>query len=69
MIAVLRKMFLDGLKKHRPSNGVSPEMVATTASWAIFGAAKEWASSPNRVPAEQIVEVVANLVLPVFQSA
>jgi len=69
MIAVLRKLFLDGLKKHPPGNGVSPEMLAPTESWAIFGAAKEWASSPNRVPAEQIVEVVVNLVLPVFQSA
>jgi AcrR family transcriptional regulator len=69
MIAVLRSLFLDGLRRHPPGNGVSAEMVATTASWAIFGAAKEWASSPNRVPAEQIVDVVVNLVLPVFQSA
>lgn len=69
MIAVLRKLFLDGLQRHPPGNGVSAEMVATTASWAIFGAAKEWASSPNRVPAEQIVDVVVNLVLPVFPSA
>jgi len=69
MIAVLRKLFLDGLKRHPPANGVSAEMVASTASWAIFGAAKEWASSPNRVPAEQIVDVVVNLVLPLFPSA
>jgi AcrR family transcriptional regulator len=69
MIAVLRKMFLDGLKRHSPVNGVSAEMIASTASWAIFGAAKEWASSPNRVPAEQIVDVVVKLVLPVFPTA
>jgi AcrR family transcriptional regulator len=68
MIAVLRKLFLDGLKRHPPSNGVSAEMVATTASWAIFGAAKEWASSPNRVPAEQIVDVMVTLVSPLFPS-
>ena len=67
MIAVLRKLALDGLKKHPPSNGVSPEMIASAASWALFGAAKEWAATPNRVPAEQIADVIVKLVLPVFQ--
>jgi AcrR family transcriptional regulator len=66
MIAVLRKLFLDGLQKHPPGNGASPEMIASTASWAIFGAAKEWASSPDRIPAEQMVDVVVSLVMPIF---
>jgi hypothetical protein len=34
----------------------------------IFGAANEWASSANRVPAEQIADAVVKLVLPAFQT-
>jgi len=42
VVAVVRRMLLNGLKQRRPESGVSPEMVAATASWAIYGAAKEW---------------------------
>jgi len=34
VIAVLRRMVLDGLKQHPADRPVSPEMVATAWSWA-----------------------------------
>jgi AcrR family transcriptional regulator len=66
IIAVVRRMFLDGLKRP-PENVISPEMIAATASWAIYGAAKEWAQTPDRRPSEEIAETVAMLVSPIFQ--
>jgi AcrR family transcriptional regulator len=66
VIAVVRRMLLGGLEKHPPAGGVSAEMMATTLSWAIFGAAKEWVRTPNRCSSEEIVETVVGLVGPMM---
>ena len=67
-IGVVRYMILEGLQKHPTMSGVSPEIVATTVSWAIYGAAKECVQTPNRCPSEEIAETVVNLVSPIFSS-
>jgi AcrR family transcriptional regulator len=69
VIAVVRRMILDGLKKHPPADGISPAMLAATLSWAIYGAAKEWVRTSDKRPSEEIVETVMNLVEPVFGAA
>ena len=66
VIAVVRNMLLYGLKKHPPVEGVSPEMLASTMAWAIYGAAKEWVRTPTRPPAEQTVDSVVRLVGPMM---
>jgi AcrR family transcriptional regulator len=62
VIAVVRLMLLAGLQRHPPPGEVSPEMMATTLGWAIFGAAKEWVRTPNRCTSEEIAETVVGLV-------
>jgi AcrR family transcriptional regulator len=69
VIGVVRRMILEGLKQHSAARGVSPEMIATTVSWAIYGAAKEWVRTPNRCRSEEIVETVVTLVAPIFSAA
>jgi AcrR family transcriptional regulator len=69
VIAVVRRIILDGLQAHPPESGVSPEIMAATLSWAIFGAAKEWVRAPARVPSEEIADTVMRLVGPIFASA
>jgi AcrR family transcriptional regulator len=66
IIAVVRRMLLEGLEKHPSSQPISPQMIATTASWAIYGAAKEWAQTPNRPPSHAVVDTIATLVSPVL---
>jgi AcrR family transcriptional regulator len=68
IVAVVRGMVLQGFKGH-PSAAVtlSPEMLAATVSWAIYGAAKEWVRTPNRAPSEQIANEVLRLILPILQ--
>ena len=69
VIAVVRRMLLDGLEKHPTGGGVSPEMLAATLSWAIYGAAKEWVRSKDRSSAEEAVDAVMRLIGPMFAAA
>jgi AcrR family transcriptional regulator len=66
VIAVVRRMILDGLKRHPADRPVSPEMVATAWSWAIYGAAQEWVRTPNRPASEDIVGPLVTLVSPLL---
>jgi len=63
MIAVVRRMILEGLSKHPAEGAISPEMIAATVSWAIYGAAKEWVRTPNRCAAEDVVDTVTALIV------
>jgi AcrR family transcriptional regulator len=69
VIAVVRNMLLKGFELHPPAAGVSPEMLAATLSWAIYGAAKEWLRTPGRGPSYVVVDQVMSLLQPVFRAA
>ena len=69
VVAVVRQMLLSGLKQHPPTGAVSPEMLSAAASWAIYGAAKEWSQTPNRPPSEEIAQTVVHLVDPILHPA
>jgi AcrR family transcriptional regulator len=66
VVAVVRHMILEGLKQNPPERQLCLEMIAATASWAIYGAAKEWVKMPERVPSEEIADTIMTLVLPIF---
>ncbi|NYF88432.1 TetR/AcrR family transcriptional regulator [Tunturiibacter empetritectus] len=66
IIAVVRRMLLEGLEKHASAAPTSPQMIATTTAWAIYGAAKEWAQTPNRPPSSEIADTIVTLVHPVM---
>jgi AcrR family transcriptional regulator len=67
VIAAVRHILLAGLRQHQPKDGVSVELVAATASWAIYGAVKEWANTPDRYPADQLAVTVMTMVAPILQ--
>jgi AcrR family transcriptional regulator len=69
IIAVVRRMLLEGLEKHPSAAPTSPQMIATTTAWAIYGGAKEWAQTPNRAPSGEIVDTILTLVSPVLALA
>src|SRR5579859_6307075 len=52
VVAVVRGMILEGAKRHPAQGNVSPEMIASTVSGAIFGAAKEWVGTADRCSSE-----------------
>jgi len=69
IIPVVEGMFREGARKHEMPPGADPELLATTAAWAIFGAARRWFQTPNRIPAEEMAARIEAMVKPVFLSA
>jgi AcrR family transcriptional regulator len=66
VIDQIRVILLDGFKKHPVERDIPPELIAATASWAIYGAAKQWVNTPEHAPAEEFVTTAANLVQPIL---
>jgi AcrR family transcriptional regulator len=69
IIPVVEGIFREGAGNHPLKAGVSPELLATTAAWAIFGAARSWYQTPDRIPAEEMAGKIEAMVKPVFLSA
>ena len=69
IVAAIRRVIMGGMPKADVAPPVPPEMIATTASWAIYGAVKEWFKTPGHPPAEEIVPYILQLVLPILESA
>jgi AcrR family transcriptional regulator len=69
IIPVVEAMFQEGAEKHAMPPGSDPKLVATTAAWAIFGAARSWHQTPDRIPAEEMAAKIEAMVKPIFLSA
>jgi AcrR family transcriptional regulator len=68
IIPVVEGMFKEGFAHHGMAPGVDAELLATTAAWAIFGAARRWFQTPNRMPAEEMAGKIEAMVKPVLLS-
>jgi AcrR family transcriptional regulator len=69
LITAIRRVLMEGMPKSGSPSGPQPEMIATAASWAIYGAVKEWFRTPGRPPAEEVIPVVMQLIIPMLESA
>jgi AcrR family transcriptional regulator len=69
IVAVVRGTILEGLKSHSRRKKTSLELLASTAAWAIYGAAKEWLRTPNRVSVDRIAGTIEGMVAPIFAAA
>jgi AcrR family transcriptional regulator len=68
IISVVEGMFKEGFARHEMAPGVDAALLATTAAWAIFGAARRWFQTPNRIPAEEMAARIETMVKPVLIS-
>jgi len=66
IIPVIEGMFMEGVAHHAIVPGIDPALIATTAAWAVFGAARRWHQSPDRIPAEEMAAKIEAMVKPVF---
>jgi AcrR family transcriptional regulator len=69
IIPVVEGMFKEGLAHHGMAPGVDAALLAATAAWAVFGAARRWFQTPDRFPAEEMAARIEAMVKPVFLSA
>jgi AcrR family transcriptional regulator len=69
IIPFVEGMFREGASKHAEARGADPDLVATTAAWAIFGAARRWYQTSDRIPAEEMAAKIEAMVKPIFLSA
>jgi AcrR family transcriptional regulator len=69
IIPVVEGIFLEGAAHHPVSPGVDPALLATTAAWAIFGAARRWHQTRDRMPAEEMAAKIEAMVKPIFLTA
>jgi AcrR family transcriptional regulator len=68
VIDQIRIVLLDGFQRHPVERHIPAEMIAATASWAIYGAVKQWINTVERVPAEEFVSVAVELVRPIVMA-
>jgi len=69
VIPVVEGMFREGLARHEMAPGVDSALLATTAAWAVFGAARRWFQTSDRIPAEEMAAKIETMVKSVFLSA
>ncbi len=69
IIPVVEGMFKEGVALHGTAPGVDAELLATTAAWAVFGAARRWFQTPDRIPAEEMAATIETLVSPILFGA
>lgn len=69
IIPVIEGMFKEGLERHGSAPGVDVALLATTTAWAVFGAARLWFQTTNRIPAEEMAAKIEAAVKPLFLSA
>lgn len=69
IIPVVESMFQEGAANHPMASGADPNLLATTAAWAIFGAVRRWYQTPDRIPAEEMAAKIEMMVKPIFLTA
>jgi AcrR family transcriptional regulator len=57
--SAIRRVLMEGI----PKDGESSELIGSAASWAIYGAVKQWLQTPSRVPADEIAPRISGIAL------
>jgi AcrR family transcriptional regulator len=66
MIAAIRRVLADGMAKRTSIPEQRRAMQSAAASWAIYGAVKEWLNTSDRPSADAIVPEIVALVTPLL---
>lgn len=66
IIPAIAEMFREGADHHSLMPGVDPTLLAATGAWAVFGAARLWHQTLDRIPAEEMAAKIEAMVKPIF---
>ena len=62
-------MLSQGLRERAFRRDLSPDVVAATVAWAIYGAADAWVQTPDRCSAEEMADAIDRLIKPMLLAA
>ncbi|HEY8997751.1 MAG TPA: TetR family transcriptional regulator [Edaphobacter sp.] len=68
IVTAIQRTILKGAEGKPVPAGLSPQLVATSAAWAIYGACKQWFYTQERAPQLEIVQPILELVFPILAS-
>ena len=68
IVAAIRRTLLKGIENRIVPEGLTPEIVATAAAWAIYGAVKQWFYTADHQPSSEAVQPILKLVFPILAS-
>jgi AcrR family transcriptional regulator len=68
IIAAIRRVIARGNPQNESHSERPSELIASTASWAIYGAVRQWFYTPDHSPAEDVVPKILQLVLPILMA-
>jgi AcrR family transcriptional regulator len=66
MIAAIRRVLAHGMGKYTSIPEERRAMQSASASWAVYGAVKEWLNTPDRRSVEAIVPEIVAMVTPLL---
>jgi AcrR family transcriptional regulator len=69
IVAAIRRTLLHGIENKPVPEGLTPEIVATTAAWGIYGSVKQWFYTPGHCPPAEAVQPLLKLVFPILAVA
>jgi AcrR family transcriptional regulator len=66
MIAAIRRVLAHGMEKYTSVPEERRAMQSAAASWAIYGAVKEWLNTPHRCLPDAVVPEIVAMVTPLL---
>ncbi|HMF54080.1 MAG TPA: TetR family transcriptional regulator [Edaphobacter sp.] len=69
IVTAIQRVIFKGVQNKPVPEPLTPEMIATTGAWAIYGAVKQWFYTPSHPPASEMVPAILKLVLPILMTA
>ncbi len=69
IVTAICRTILRGVENKPVPQPLTPQIIATTAGWAIYGAVKQWFYTPERAPVSEAVPAILQLVVPILLTA
>lgn len=66
LIAAIRRVLAHGMERYTSVPEERRAMQSAAASWAIYGAVKEWLHTPDRRPTDAVVPEIVAMVTPLL---
>jgi AcrR family transcriptional regulator len=70
--SAIRLVLMEGIQKgdkRAAGRALPPELIGNAASWALYGAVKQWLETPNHAPAEKIAPLISEIVITMIEAA